>query len=421
MENQKKVIGIIAEYNPFHNGHAYQIQRAKEMADADFVVVLMSGHFTQRGEPAIFNSHTRTKMALLGGADAVFEMPAPFSCASAEDFASYGINLFGSLGIPYISFGTEGASAKELLYLASLLKNESPTYQLHLKELLLLGSSFPQAREGALLAQMKEDGLSSDERFHYKEILQSPNNILGIEYIKAKLNYRSPILPIAIPRMGSSYHDTSLPKFQDFASASAIRNSIFQHHNDYAPFVPHSVLSLLKEAKPLPRDILCDPIFYRILMLQYDDTPLSHFFDVSHELSRRIINYIHQGSNYEEFITNIKPKQYTFSRVSRALLHIFLGITKKDMLEYKEGKLAPYARLIGFKKESSDLLTQLKKNSSIPIISKLADANHILSTSPTALKLLFCEVHAAHLYRALYYSCYSEELPNIYQQPLVII
>lgn len=419
----KNIVGIIAEYNPYHNGHRYQMEEARIQTESEYVIALISGHFVQRGEPAIYDTITRAKMALFAGADAVFEMPVPFSTASAEDFAAYGVSLLSSLGVQNLSFGSENASANELGRIASILINESPSFVQILKELLSMGNSYPEARMTAVLHELRIQGAGDFEITRAKELLTTPNNILGIEYMKAKYLYRSPIQAFAIHRSGSGYHDTSINPSIGYASASAIRQQIL-YQKDFASiqnFVPTDTFELILNTGAISSDDITSIILRRVLSLIHDGVDLAEFVDVSNELARRIESNIRSCDSFHSLIQQIKTKQYTYTRISRAICHILLGIRKKQMELFKAGRIAPYARLIGFRRESAQLLSQLKLTSSVPIISRMADASDILQDNPSALALLMEEVHATEMYNSIYYDKYHIELPSLYTKSMVIV
>lgn len=213
-----KIVGIIAEYNPFHNGHQYHIDQALQKTGADAAIVLMSGDFVQRGAPAIAPKHLRAKAALLGGASLILELPVLFSCGSAELFARGAVSIFNSLGcISYLCFGSECGDIKKLNRLARILSEEPEVYRQLLQDELRKGRPFPQARQTALSAYTKDPSLA--------EILSSPNNTLGIEYLKALRYFKSPIQPFAIPREGSGYHDTALLRNLQFRNCDPQPNS----------------------------------------------------------------------------------------------------------------------------------------------------------------------------------------------------
>ena len=211
-----KIAGIIAEYNPFHTGHAYHIQKTRELTGADYIIVVLSGDFVQRGAPALYSKHLRTRMALLGGADLVFELPSTHACESAEFFAQNAVGLLDGLGcVDVLSFGSESGTIEPFLKLGSFLSAETPEYQNLIKKYLKKGESFPKARSLTL------QELLSDTDADTGIFLQTPNNILGVEYCKALCRQNSTIRPLTVKREGNAYHDNSLNG--QFPSASAIR------------------------------------------------------------------------------------------------------------------------------------------------------------------------------------------------------
>ena len=209
-----KIVGLITEYNPFHAGHLYHMQQARELTGADYCVVLMSGSFVQRGEPAIFDKYLRTKTALLAGADLVLEIPAAFSTASAHEFAAYGVALLSAIGVDAVVFGSECGQIEILKQAAYALNHESAEFQERLRKGLKAGLTYPQARAKAL--EMEDTWAS---------VLSSPNNILGIEYLRAAEDLHSPMEFYTISRKGSGYHEDTLAD-ANFPSASAIRGII---------------------------------------------------------------------------------------------------------------------------------------------------------------------------------------------------
>ena len=252
-----KTVGIITEYNPFHNGHRYQIRKARELTGADFVVTAMSGDFVQRGEPALFDKYTRTAMALEGGADLVLELPVRFATSSAEDFAACGVALLDRLGVvDHLCFGSELGRLDVLEQTADILVAEPDGFREELRKCLAAGYSYPRAREMALMKVMEAGERRSDDN-----MLSSPNNILGIEYLKALKRRDSRIQPLTIRRKGQGYHETALPEESkaQFPSASALRKACQDafvsgtfSHETWVPVFPDD-LSLLLDARLLDR------------------------------------------------------------------------------------------------------------------------------------------------------------------------
>lgn len=415
-QNKKKILGIVAEYNPFHHGHKYQIEQAKKQSEADYVIIAMSGHFVQRGEPAIYDSHLRAEMALRCGADAVFEIPCAFSTASAEDFAGYALRLLEGLGADCISFGVENAEEEELRILAKLLLKESEQFQAMLKKLLARGMSFPLAREKALSLELRRREYSEDFIMRSEELLRSPNNILALEYIKSLIRMRSLMKPVLIRREGSAYHCGELEKDR-FSSATAIRRLIREERDlqklRYA--LPDPVLELIKEARPLFADDFSFHLYRKIRECSYAQDSLEEFWDISKELGDRISRRILLSSSYAKLVEEMKTRQYTYTRVSRALSHILLNIKKKEMGKFKAEDYAPYAALLGFR--STELLRLIKKRSALPLLSKLSAASKLLP--PSSYALFTKESFAAELYNSVYFEKYEAFLPERFRRRIV--
>ena len=385
-----KIVGLITEYNPFHAGHLYHMQRARELTGADYCVVLMSGSFVQRGEPAIFDKYLRTKTALLAGADLVLEIPAAFSTASAHEFAAYGVALLSSIGVDAVVFGSECGQIEILKQAAYALNHESAEFQERLRKGLKAGLTYPQARAKAL--EMEDTWAS---------VLSSPNNILGIEYLRAAEDLHSPMEFYTISRKGSGYHEDTLAD-ANFPSASAIRgiirNSLSKDKDlldilaSHLPAVTHPAYT---GAVPVFVDDFSELLNAAVLQLQATFS----IADLSPELAARLAKPPYFPLSFEERIQALKTRQLTYTRVSRALLHLVLGMREEDISRWKEEGYALYARILGFRRQSSPLLSCLHKKSSIPLITKMADAAQNLS--PSALALLEQEVYASHLYQTV--------------------
>ena len=407
-----KIVGLITEYNPFHAGHLYHMQQARELTGADYCVVLMSGSFVQRGEPAIFDKYLRTKTALLAGADLVLEIPAAFSTASAHEFAAYGVALLSSIGVDAVVFGSECGQIEILKQAAYALNHESAEFQERLRKGLKAGLTYPQARAKAL-GETQAGGTSIEnvEDFHantdvtnshiWSSILNSPNNILGIEYLRAAEDLHSPMEFYTISREGSGYHEDTLAD-ANFPSASAIRgiirNSLSKDKDlldilaSHLPAVTHPAYT---GAVPVFVDDFSELLNAAVLQMQATFS----IADLSPELAARLAKPPYFPLSFEERIQALKTRQLTYTRVSRALLHLVLGMREEDISRWKEEGYALYARILGFRRQSSSLLSCLHKKSSIPLITKMADAAQNLS--PSALALLEQEVYASHLYQTV--------------------
>ena len=413
------VTGIIAEYNPFHNGHRYHIEQAKAQTKADYIVVIMSGNFTQRGIPACLDKFTRTKMALQNGADLVLELPVCYAASSAETFAEGSVSILHQTGIiNTLCFGAEAVSdntfsenisalpAEQFLQTAAFFTKESPEYQQALKQYLKAGHSFPLARSLAAAPFLPENA---------GYLIASPNNVLGLEYCKAILKKQSSIRPVPITRKGAGYHDTTLPA-EEFASASAIRKELLSGVPTGQPFsdrlaaaVPENVAALFASA---PLLYMTEEDFYPLLYyrLLYEAIEPDYFLDFPKELADRL-KKAPLPHSYEELVDYLKTKQYTRTRIERALLHVLLQITTAEFERFRKNETG-YARILGFRKEASPLLRALQNNSSIPVITRLADAKKQLADDQYAL--LSHDIRAARLYQAQVYQKYRVLLPEEY-------
>lgn len=407
-----KIVGLITEYNPFHAGHLYHMQQARKLTGADYCVVLMSGSFVQRGEPAIFDKYLRTKTALLAGADLVLEIPAAFSTASAHEFAAYGVALLSAIGVDAVVFGSECGQIEILKQAAYALNHESAEFQERLRKGLKAGLTYPQARAKALgETQAGGTRVENVEDFHantdvsnshiWSSILNSPNNILGIEYLRAAEDLHSPMEFYTISREGSGYHEDTLAD-ANFPSASAIRgiirNSLSKDKDlldilaSHLPAVTHPAYT---GAVPVFVDDFSGLLNATVLQMQATFS----IADLSPELAARLTKPPYFPLSFEERIQALKTRQLTYTRVSRALLHLVLGMREEDISRWKDEGYALYARILGFRRQSSPLLSCLHKKSSIPLITKMADAAQ--SLAPSALALLEQEVYASHLYQTV--------------------
>ena len=402
------VTGLITEYNPFHNGHLYHIQKTREITGADYIIVVMSGNFVQRGAPAMIDKYTRTEMALKGGADLVIELPAAFAASSAENFAAAGIALLNGLGIvDSICFGSECGDVKLLKLIAKLLAKEPPALSDSIKAFLKEGLSYPEARANGILSYL---GNKNSEKM--TEILKSPNNILGIEYIKAIIKSQSSIRPYTIKRQGTGYHDVALTLEQNISSATAIRLALEKKDgiDRIQAYVPDFVFTELKSSPYITSNDFSSLLSYCLLSSSEDN--LVHYSEVSKELASRIYKNRLQLDQFDEFTEHLKTKQYTYTRISRSLFHILLNIKKTDIENYKNNNYMNYARILGFRYRSKELLTALKKQSLLPMVTKIADVNY---------PLLNHEIFASHLYNSVVFHKYGTILKNEYTRGIIIL
>jgi len=420
-----RTTGVIAEYNPFHKGHEYHLKQTREQTGADFVCVVMSGNFVQRGAPAIIDKYSRTRMALEGGADAVFELPTVYATASAELFSEASITFFEKTGaIDSMCFGSESASLSLLSRIARILNDEPEQYRTFLRENLKEGSSYPRASYAAITRFLLEsDSLSQstiEQAYELSSQLSFPNNILAIEYLKALQRKGSRIQPFCVERKGNGYHNRSLSDIE-LVSANAIRDTIEQAKNLQLirRHVPETVFELISASNgitsPISEDDLSAFLEYCILT----DPQLDQAADMTKDLALRIKNLTLDPKSFTQWAAELKTKNITRTHINRALLHAVLRITKDDMIRCRQMDLIPYARLLGFRKDSAPLLSQMKECSQIPIISKVADAKNILSAD--AMWLFEKDLQASELYRRLVYQKYHTKLVDDYRAGVVIV
>lgn len=363
------VLGIVAEYNPFHNGHLYHLIESKKISNADYCIAIMSGNFTQRGEVSIVDKWSKAQMALSNGIDLVIELPTIYSVSSAENFAMGAIKILNSLQIvDFISFGSEVNNISVLDDIANVLAFEPPQYKTLLSHELSRGESFPKARENALMMY-----LNNLRRF--ANVLSAPNNILGIEYLKALKKLKSNIQPITIKREGSKYSDANLPRNSKFASATSIRN-FFQSSQDLSAlqkFVPESTFNILEEnfkkgnfVKSLSS--FDKEIIFTLRKMSVEE--IANLPDVSEGLEFSIKNAVNQCNSTIELLSILKSKRYTQTRLQRILLYSILGITKKDM--EMSNLTIPYVRILGFNSKGQELISTIsKKNRKLEVVSSV--------------------------------------------------
>lgn len=354
-----KIVAVICEYNPFHKGHEYHIQKIKEAYPDNVIVAIMSGNFVQRGDVAVFDKNTRARAAILGGANLVLELPTPFAISSAEFFALGGVKILNALGMPCtLSFGAETPDKDALLKVARLLADEPAEFKQALQAELALGKSYPQARSDAAKTILGKDSA---------EILANPNNILGVEYIKAiiKTNSQADFLPIG--RKGVDHDSTA--HSEGFASASLIRSKIAEG-GDLACFCPESAVEQFQNApihsiKALDRSILGHII--RMTPEELQQVP-----DVSEGLENRILAAAMEAQSVEELIEKVKTKRYTHSRIRRILLSAYLGIKK-------ESRTADplYINILAHNEKGQKIIAEAKKTATVPLVRNTSQVNKL--------------------------------------------
>lgn len=411
-----KIIGVITEYNPFHNGHLYHIEKAKELSQADAVVVVMSGNFVQRGNPAVMPKHLRAEMALKAGASVIFELPVCYATGSAEFFAEGAVSLFHKLGcIDAICFGSECGDISALKRIADILIKEPQEYKEFLQSELKSGLSFPKARQNALGSYLKDESL--------KTVLEHPNNILGIEYIKALSKHNSEMKAFTIQRTTANYHSETLDA--QYSSASAIRNLIkntefSQSINILNTQIPTVSLDVLKNNYNTRYPVYADDfsLLLKYKLLSENKSSLTKYMDVSEELANRIINRRNEFLTFEQFCDLLKSKELTYSRISRALIHILLNIKQSDLNNYAQNNHCEYGHILGFRKDSTQVLKEFKNHSSVPILTKLTQTDEL---SESAKQMLDQDIFASDLYESVITDKFKSTFINEYSQSLKMI
>lgn len=410
------IVGLITEYNPFHNGHLYHIQEAKRVVKADAAVVIMSGNFVQRGAPAIMPKHLRAKSALLSGADLVLELPVCFATGSAEFFAMGAIALLDSLGcVDSICFGSECGDSEILGKIAKILSEEPDDYKKALQNALRKGMSFPQARQHALQEYFINNHFDANA---LADVLSQPNNILGIEYMKALYQRNSSMKAYSIRRIGAGYHESELT--EKYSSASAIRQSLAKDslsENIYRQ-LPFAAQTIMKETFDMRYPVYANDLslILKYKLLQETKKTLTSYMDVSEDLANRIINLRNDFQSFDGFCNTLKTKDMTYARISRGLLHILLDIRTEHLANYKKNGYCHYAHILGFRKSSAELLSLLKGTSKVPLLTKLTQTEDL---SEAGCQMLHQDIFASDLYESVITDKFDTPFINEYQQQIV--
>lgn len=411
----RKVLGIVAEYNPFHNGHFYHMQESKKITEADSCICVISGNFTQRGEPSIVNKWAKTYMALCCGADLVIELPTIYSISSAENFASGAIKIFDSLKIVTdISFGAECNDLATLNNIANVFYSEPANYKTILNHELKRGLSYPMARENAVLMYLNDIK-------RYANVLSNSNNILAIEYLKALKQQKSMIQPNIVPRKNVYYNDQKI--VDDFASATAIRKLMLnREYAEVRKVVPRSTYQIIGEEYKKNHIILGikkyeKEIIYALRVMPIEE--IQNLPDVNEGLEFAIKKAASETNNIEELIEKVKSKRYTQTRIQRILLYVLLGITKKDMEDSK--KMVPYVRVLGFNSRGKILISEImSQNPKLNMITSVGKyVNKKMPKNKQLTRMLDLDINATNIYTLGYG---GESKANLdYTQNMIII
>ncbi len=386
------VVAIIGEYNPFHNGHAYHIQKTKELTNADFVIAIISGSFVQRGNVSLIDKWSKADMALLNGVDLVIELPTVYSISSAENFAEGAIKILNSLKIvDTLSFGSEFCDLEVLEKIADVLIQEPPEFKTLLEHELSKGVSFPKARENALLMYL------NDIR-KYANILSSPNNILAIEYLKALKRTKSKMKPLAVQRVNVGYNE--LETKNNFASATAIRKKIIDNTpagiSKLMPPTSYKILYNSIKKGHYVKDISSfeKEITYSLRRMYTDE--IADLPDVTEGLENSIQDAADSCNTLSEFMNIVKSKRYTSTRIQRILLYALLGITKDDMKA--SHKIQPYVRILGMNEKGKKLLSEISRSN--PKLNVITSVKKFMDSKPNQdlENMLNIDINATNIY-----------------------
>lgn len=354
-----KAVGVVVEYNPFHNGHLFHLQKARQLADADVVVAVMSGFFLQRGEPALTDKWTRAQMALANGADVVIELPYLHAVQRADRFASGAIRLLAEIGCTFFCFGSEKGRIEPFLETDSMISRHDALIQSAMKPFLEAGIRYPAAVEKARAAVFP-NGLPVD--------LTKPNNILGFHYVQANRQLGAPMQPLTIERTGAGFHDQTAAG--TIASATAIRTRLADGE-DVAPFLPQTVSALLHGRFLHTWEPYWPLLRYRLLT----GSGLEHICEAEEGIERRMQKAAFHAESFASFLHTVQTKRYTQTRLQRLAVHLLTGTTKEDTASAS----VDYIRLLGMTETGQRFLKTAKKKTGMPIISRTAAAQSMLT------------------------------------------
>ncbi|MBM7613615.1 nucleotidyltransferase [Alkaliphilus hydrothermalis] len=395
-----KVLGLITEHNPFHNGHLYHLQESLRVTGATHSISVMSGNFLQRGEPALLHKWQRAKMAVLAGIDLVIELPTIYACATAEYFAYGSVKLLDQTGVvDALCFGSEEGNLKGLKLMADLLVNPPEKFEDFLQQHLQRGVSFPVAREEALKVYLKEEnGLPPHELDQLNKIINNPNNILSIEYLKALKKINSKITPYTILRKKAGYHSTDLSS--DIASATAIREHLRKMGDmeGIRQVVPPTTYDVLKESFEGKIGPIFAHDYHQSIMTLIRRSPaneLASIFDVNEGLENRIKHCGLEANDYKGLLECIKSKRYPLTRIQRIMMHLLIGL-KRDEIETLHQQGGPqYIRVLAFNDKGRELLKLMKKKATVPIVTKI---NQYSPQNEAAKRMLEIDIRATDVY-----------------------
>lgn len=400
-----KIAAIIGEFNPFHNGHKLIVQRARETG-ADYVIVLMSGDYVQRGVPAVTDRHVRAHMALLGGADAVLSYPTRYASTSAESFASHAVRMLNSLDcVNCLVFGSESGDIEKLRACADVLADEPEEFKKKLKEGLAAGLSFPKARAEALP--------------EFADILSTPNNILAVEYLKALKRTKSKIEPVTFQREGGAYLDDS--KLTELSSASAVRRAMALSEDNSFPGLEIAMPSDCFEV--LRSDIgkygVTTENDYSLLLIDRlwklgEPFLLNHYLEMTDELAHTIVKKRNLFTSFDEFADRCKSKNLTMTHIYRAFLHLILDMKKDERLDNEN---AFVTQMLGFRTKSEAVVREIQQKSKIPVV--MNPPREVDGLKPDQRRLFDEEMQVSNLYESVRAQKWHLSFENVFTKELV--
>lgn len=398
------LLGLIVEYNPFHNGHKYHLEKSKEITNATHTVAIMSGSFLQRGEPALFDKYTRAEMAVKNGVDLVIELPTLYACQSAEIFSHGAVATLNSLNcVNSLCFGSEEGNIDILQTISEILVKEPSDFKITLKNFLDEGIVFPVARSKALYEYIKNNHLLELSEDELQQVLNSSNNILGIEYIKSLIKLNSSIKPYTITRIASKYNSTDIES--NICSATAIRNSL-KDNTDLKLIenvVPLHTFNEINHKINTNFNPVFDYMFYDLLSstIIRDVDNLTKYFEVNEGIENKIYSNVFTSKNLEELINSTKSKRYTMTKIKRTLNNILLGINRDDVIKVKDLDRVPYIRILAFNNKGREIIKKIKTSSDIEIITKFSKISHV--DDPIFDTLIKYDLKSSNMYNLIYY------------------
>lgn len=395
-----KVLGIIAEYNPMHTGHIYHINEAKKLTSSDYVVAIMSGNFTQQGNIAVIDKFTRAKLAIKNGIDLVIELPSIFATSDAGNFSNKAIQILNSLNtISSLCFGAENNDISLFNNVSEILIKKDKLIWEDIREELKKGSSFASARNNTLKKYLNEDEI---------KLINSPNNILGVEYLKSLKTNNSNIIPYAILR-ANNFNENNLKG--EYASSTSIRENLKTGGKlkELKRYLTEDVYSYISSYNLLFNKDIYEVLRYKIISMKSEE--IKNINGVTEGFENKIKKEVINSYTYDELLFKLKTKRYELSRIKRILINILLNITKEDFEELKS-KDVNYAHVLAFNHNKKDLLSYLSKNSSIPIITSL-NKNVIENLNEKQKKLISYDIYSSNIYSIINKTDINKDYTNL--------